>query len=130
MAESLIREKTYSFALTIIELYKLLIQQNEYILSKQLLKSGTSVGSNVEEALAGQSRPDFLSKMSIASKEARESNYWLRLLRDGKILDPKYLEKPLADSKELVLILTSIVKTTAKTTTTKKSKSIKAVHSS
>lgn len=124
MKKSLIKEKAYSFALTVIELYKVLVQQNEYILSKQLLKSGTSIGSNVEEALAGQSRPDFLSKMSIASKEARESNYWIRLLRDGKIVDPKYLEKPLADSRELVLILTSIVKTTAKTTVTKKSKAI------
>ena len=122
MARSLIQEKAYNFALTIIELYKLLIRQNEFVMSKQLLKSGTSIGSNVEEALAGQSRPDFLSKMSIASKEAHESNYWLRLLRDGKILELNYLEKPLADSRELVLMLTSIVKTTSKTTKTKNSK--------
>ena len=75
MKKSLIQEKTYAFALSIIELYRLLIRKNEYVISKQLLKAGTSVGANVEEALAGQSRPDFLSKMSIASKEARESNY-------------------------------------------------------
>lgn len=116
MEKSLVKEKAYKFALTIIQLYKLLIQQNEYVMSKQLLKSGTSVGSNVEEALAGQSRPDFLSKMSIASKEARESNYWLRLLRDGKIIDQKHLEKPLIESQELINMLTAIVKTTAATT--------------
>ncbi len=83
MKESVIKEKSYSFALQIIELYKELMKQNEYVLSRQLLKSGTSIGANVEEALAGQSRADFLSKMSIASKEARETKYWLRLLRDG-----------------------------------------------
>ncbi len=83
MKESVIKEKSYSFALQVIELYKELMKQNEYVLSRQLLKSGTSIGANVEEALAGQSRADFLSKMSIASKEARETKYWLRLLRDG-----------------------------------------------
>jgi four helix bundle protein len=113
MAEkSPIKEKSYSFALTVIELYKLLNQKNEYVMSKQLLRSGTSIGANVEEALAGQSRPDFLSKMSIASKEARESNYWLRLLRDSKIIEKKHLDKPLIESDELVRILTAIVKTT------------------
>lgn len=84
--QSLIKTKSYNFALEVITLYKQLIEQNEYVISKQLLKSGTSIGANVEEALAGQSRPDFLSKMSIASKEARETNYWLRLLRDSKLL--------------------------------------------
>lgn len=113
MAKSLIQDKTYTFALTIIKLYKLLVQRGEYVLSKQLLKSGTSIGANVEEALAGQSRPDFLSKMSIASKEARETNYWLRLLRDSALIEGRYLEKPLADSAEIICMLTSIVKTTA-----------------
>ncbi len=115
MRKSLIQEKAYKFALTTIELYRHLIEQNEYVMSKQLLKSGTSIGANVEEALAGQSRPDFLSKMSIASKEARESNYWLRLLRDSNSIERKFLVKPLADSEEIICILTSIVKTTAKT---------------
>jgi four helix bundle protein len=119
MRKSLIQEKAYNFALTIIELYRLLVQKNEYVMSKQLLKSGTSIGANVEEALAGQSRPDFLSKMSIASKEARESNYWLRLLRDSNIVEKKYLLKPLADSDEIISMLTSIVKTTSKTATSK-----------
>src|SRR5512135_1105145 len=102
MRKSLIQEKAYAFALTIIELYRLLMKKNEYVMSKQLLKSGTSIGANVEEALAGQSRPDFLSKMSIASKEAREANYWLRLLRDSGVIEQKYLEKPLTDSEEII----------------------------
>jgi four helix bundle protein len=113
MKESLIKDKSYKFALVIIDLYKLLIKLNEHVLSKQVLKSGTSIGANVEEALAGQSRADFLSKMSIASKEARETNYWLRLLRDSKFLDIKHLEHPLSESEDIVRILTSIVKTTS-----------------
>jgi len=115
MTKSLIKEKTYKFALTIIQLYQLLVQRGEFVLSKQLLKSGTSIGANVEEALAGQSRPDFLSKMSIASKEARETNYWLRLLRDSALIECRYLEKPLAETAEIICMLTSIVKTTAAT---------------
>ncbi|WP_211341998.1 four helix bundle protein [Chlorobaculum thiosulfatiphilum] len=75
MKENLIRDKSYRFALSIIDLYKILVAKQEYVMSKQLLKSGTSIGANVEEALAGQSRADFLSKMSIASKEAREARY-------------------------------------------------------
>jgi four helix bundle protein len=114
MQKSIIKEKAYNFALTIIELYKRLTKINEYVISRQILKSGTSIGANVEEALAGQSRPDFLSKMSIASKEARETNYWLRLLRDGKFLDQEHIEKPMSESEEIIRLLTSIVKTTAK----------------
>ena len=112
MAKSLIKEKSYFFALEIIGLYKALLKQNEYVLSKQLLKSGTSIGANVEEALAGQSRADFLSKMSIASKEARETNYWLRLLKDSGIISKTEIEPLLAESESIANILTSIVKTT------------------
>jgi four helix bundle protein len=75
MKENLIKEKTYSFALKIIELYRSLCEQNEFVISKQLLRSGTSIGANVEEAAAGQSRKDFVAKMAISSKEARETNY-------------------------------------------------------
>lgn len=82
MKENLIKDKTFQFSLSIIELYKMMIAQNEYVLSKQLLKAATSIGENVVEAGAAQSRKDFLSKMSIASKEARETQYWLMLL-DG-----------------------------------------------
>lgn len=111
--ESIIKKRTYEFSLKIVDLYKILISVNEYVLSRQLLKAGTSIGANVEEALAGQSRADFLSKMSIASKEARETNYWLRLIIDSKILED-YRVKPLvAESSEIIRMLTSIVKTTS-----------------
>ena len=113
MATSLIKDKSYCFALKIIGLYKVLLKHNEFILSKQLLKSGTSIGANVEEALAGQSRADFLSKMSIASKEARETNYWLRLLKDSGIISKTEIEPLLAESESIANILTSIVKTTS-----------------
>lgn len=80
MKENLIKDKTFQFSLSIIEQYKIMIAKNEYVLSKQLLKAATSIGGNVVEAGAAQSRKDFLSKMSIASKEARETQYWLMLL--------------------------------------------------
>jgi len=109
MEKSLIKEKSYEFALSVIRLYSILVDNNEYVLSKQLLKPGTSIGANIEEALAGQSKGDFLSKMSIASK----ANYWLRLLRDSKITDKKILEPLIRESESLIRILTSIVKTTS-----------------
>jgi len=112
MKRSLIREESYSFALNIIRLYRSLVSRNEFVISRQVLKSGTSIGANVEEALAGQSRADFLSKMSIASKEARETNYWLRLLRDsGLSLEGEVLEI-LTESERILKMLTAIVKTT------------------
>lgn len=113
MQKSIIKEKSYSFALRVIELYRILLKQNEYVLSKQLLRSATSIGANVEEALAGQSRADFLSKMSIASKEARESNYWLRLLRDSNAIEKNVADALLADAESIVNILTAIVKSTS-----------------
>jgi four helix bundle protein len=111
--ESIIKKRTYEFALKIIDLYRMLISVNEYVLSRQLLKAGTSIGANVEEALAGQSRADFLSKMSIASKESRETNYWLRLIIDSKILEEHHVKPLIAESSEIIRILTSIVKTTS-----------------
>ncbi|RII27949.1 MAG: four helix bundle protein [Geobacter sp.] len=117
MSQNLIREKSYAFAVKIIKLCKKLEESKEYVLAKQLLKSGTSIGANVEEALAGQSRADFISKMSIASKEARETNYWLRLLRDSQILCQDQVQNLLSESEELINILTAIVKTTSKTKT-------------
>ena len=109
--ENIIIDKTFEFSLRIIELYKYLtIEKKEYILSKQLLKSATSIGANVEEATAAQSRKDFLSKMSIASKEARETIYWLRLLiKSDYITDDGILN----NSIEIKKIITSIVKTTS-----------------
>jgi four helix bundle protein len=109
---NIIKEKTYKFSLNIIRLYKELYERKEFILSKQLVRSGTSIGANVEEAIAAQSRKDFISKMAISSKEARETNYWLRLLRDSQLredIDYSYL---IRESEEIIKILTSIVKTT------------------
>ena len=112
MAESVIQKKSFEFALEVIRLYRQLQEQHEYVLSKQLLRSGTSIGANVEEASAGQSRKDFLMKMSIASKEARETKYWLRLLQESKIANVS-VSNELNHIDELIRILTSIVKTTA-----------------
>jgi len=83
--ENLIADKTFDFALDIIDFYIQLKDKKEYVLSKQLLRSGTSIGANVEEAIAAQSKKDFINKMSIASKEARETKYWLRLLDKSKL---------------------------------------------
>jgi four helix bundle protein len=112
MEESIIQQKSFAFALQVIGLYKQLLAQREYVLSKQLLKSGTSIGANVEEAVAGQSRRDFLSKMSIALKEARETRFWLRLLRESDLAKIN-LTTELRNVDELIRILTSIVKTTS-----------------
>lgn len=113
MKDNIVQKKSYAFSLSIIALYRDLLRQNEFVLSKQLLRSGTSIGANVEEALAGQSRADFISKMSIASKEARETCYWLRLLRDSNTLPADKVEPLLAESQSLINLLTSIVKTTS-----------------
>lgn len=86
MKHNLIKEKSFDFALLIIELYKLLISKQEFVISKQLLRSATSIGANIEEASAGVSRKDFLNKMTIASKESRETRYWLNLLDRSKWL--------------------------------------------
>jgi four helix bundle protein len=112
--DNIIREKTYPFSLKIIDLYQNLCKQREFVLSKQLLRSGTSIGANVEEATAAQSKKDFIAKMSIASKEARETNYWLRLLRDSKIASEIDLSKHLEESEEIIKIITAIVKTSQK----------------
>lgn len=114
MPESIIQRKSFDFALEIIRLYRELVAQHEYVISRQLLRSGTSIGANVEEATAAQSRRDFLSKMAIGSKEARESKYWLRLLQQSGLVKVDVSELlRLAD--ELIRILTAIVKTTGST---------------
>ncbi len=112
MGESIIQKKSFEFTLEIIRLYSELQERREYVLSTQLLRSGTSIGANVEEASAGQSRKDFLAKMSIASKEARETRYWLRLLQESKMVDVDVTNE-LTHANELIRILTSIVKTTS-----------------
>jgi len=108
--KSIIQKKSFEFALKIIELYRQLVANKEYVLSKQLLRSGTSIGANVEEASAAQSKKDFINKMSIASKEARETRYWIRLLQKSKIVSLDY-KIYLEETEEIIKILTSIVKT-------------------
>jgi len=109
--QNIIKEKTYQFAVDIIYLYKKLMHRNEYVIAKQLVRSGTSIGANVEEATAAQSKKDFVAKMSISSKEARETNYWLRLIRDTSIIENNDLTDLLKESEEIIKILTSIIKT-------------------
>ena len=108
---NIIKEKSYNFALDIIEICRKMQTQKEYVLSKQLLKSGTSIGANVSEATAAQSRKDFIAKMAISSKEARETLYWLQLLKDSKLFDDIDFPSAIARCEELIKILTSIVKT-------------------
>jgi len=111
MAKSVVKEKSYDFAIQIVGLCTKLKQKKHFEIASQLLRSGTSIGANVEEALAGQSRKDFFAKMAIASKEARETNYWLRLIKDGGIIDRRNINSVIEKSEELIKILTSIVKT-------------------
>ena len=108
--DNIIQAKSFDFALKIIGLHQKLVEQKEYILSKQLLRSGTSIGANVEEALAGISKKDFTAKMSISSKEARETRYWLRLYDASKLVDLDYSEY-LVEIEDIINILTAIVKT-------------------
>lgn len=108
--ENIILEKSYAFALKIMCVAKLIREQREFDLASQLWRAGTSIGANVEEAQAGQSRADFRSKMSIAAKEARESHYWLRLTRDGKVFDGTELADLIEENESIKRILTSIVK--------------------
>jgi four helix bundle protein len=113
---NLIKEKSYTFALLTIDLYKFLIKKGEFVLSKQILRSGTSIGANIEEAQASQSRKDFLSKISIASKEARETLYWLRLLEESNLIENYQKENELfTEINSIINILTKITKTTFKT---------------
>ncbi len=106
----MIEERSFKFALTILALVKNLRAKKEYVFVDQLLKSATSIGANVSEAGAGQSKKDFIAKMAIASKEARETRYWLRPLKEGNILN-EGLEGPLNEIDQLIKILTKIVKT-------------------
>ena len=106
------REKSFEFAIVVIRLYKRLQGMKEYVISKQLLRSGTSVGANIEEAAAASSRRDFLYRMTVASREARESVYWLRLLDESDLVPELDVDRELESARELVRLLTSIVKTT------------------
>jgi four helix bundle protein len=110
--ENLIQEKSYSFALRIVKLYRWLCEEKkEFLLSKQLLRCGTSVGANVEEAIGAHSQKDFHSKIRIAYKESRETHYWLRLVHDSNYIDDNAFRSISVDCEELIKILGSITKT-------------------
>ncbi|WP_294272546.1 four helix bundle protein [uncultured Chryseobacterium sp.] len=110
--DNLIQIKTFDFALNIIQFYSQCKSKNEFILSKQILRCGTSIGANVEEAIAAQSKKDFVSKLSIANKEARETKYWLRLYQSSNLIEIK--TKPhLKEIESIINILTKIIKTSS-----------------
>jgi four helix bundle protein len=110
-SDNVVQSKSYAFAVRIVRLYQhLCLEKKEYVLSKQVLRCGTSIGANIEEAIGGQSRADFVSKMAVAYKEARETSYWLRLLRDTDYLAPSQFRNIYADAEELCRIIASIQK--------------------
>ena len=111
MKKNLIADKTFDFALKIIDLSFKLKEEKEFIISNQILKSGTSIGANVEESIAAQSKKDFVAKLSISAKEARETRYWLRLLQKSNLtkLDVEY---HLDEIEQIIKILTKIILTT------------------
>jgi four helix bundle protein len=110
MKENLIKTKSFQFSLNAIEVYKLLIAKNEFVLSKQFFRSATSIGANVEEADAGYSKKDFAAKMSISSKETRETLYWIKLIEASNFIEYDFNNLK-AECESIIRILTSIVKT-------------------
>ena len=109
---NVVRDKSYAFAVRVVKAYRYLAEERrEYVLSKQLLRAGTSIGANVEEAIGGQSSKDFYSKLSVAYKEARETHYWIRLLTDTEYLTASQANSLLADADELLKIIGRILKT-------------------
>ncbi len=113
--ENVISVKSYEFALRIIRLHKYLTEKKvERNLSTQVLKSGTSIGANIEEAIGGTTKKDFKHKLSISYREARETHYWIRLLRDSEFITVHSANSLLTDCEELLKILGSIIKTTKK----------------
>ena len=113
--ENVLVERSLAFAVRIVKLYKYLCEEKkEFVLSKQLMRSGTAIGANIEEAIGGQSDKDFFAKLTIAYKEARETHYWIRLLTDTDYLTKEQSESILTDTEELLKIIGSIQKTMKK----------------
>jgi len=112
--ENILKVKSYAFALWVVKLYKYLCNNKEYVLSKQVLRSGTAVGALVSEAEFGQSKADFISKLSIALKEANETLYWLSLLKDSRFIDEKMFKSIQPDAKEPIKLLVSSINTAKK----------------
>lgn len=113
MKYSILREKSKAFAIRIIRMYQWLTKEKkEFILCKQCLRSGTSIGANITEGLNAQSTSDFLARLYISLKEANETNYWLELLYETEYIDKKKFDSMNKDCLELIKLLTSIIKTT------------------
>lgn len=112
MRNNIIHEKSYAFALRIVKAYKYLTnEKKEFVLAKQILRSGTAVGALIKESEHAQSKADFINKISIALKEANETSYWLCLLKDSDFLEIKIYDSINAECEELIKILVSIIKT-------------------
>lgn len=108
-----LQQKSYAFALRCVRAYRYLSGEcHEHVLSKQMVRSGTSIGANCKEAINAQSRADFINKLSIALKEAGETEYWLELLHDGEYIDNQTYESIINDCIELIKLLTSIINST------------------
>ena len=120
--DNIILDKSKAFAIRIVNLYKKFLYKNddpllrEYVMSKQILRSGTSIGANVRESRRAQSTPDFITKLYIALKEADETSYWLELLHETGFITDEMFESVYADCEELLKLLTSIIKTTQENT--------------
>ena len=110
--ENIVVSKSYGFALKIVELYKFLVDKKEYVMSKQVLRSGTSIGANIHEAVSSESKRDFMHKLGIAVKESRETSYWLNLLKDSMFISIEKFSELIEDCNELTRILNSIILTT------------------
>lgn len=112
MKQNIIQEKTFKFSIAIVELYKHLVyNKKEFVIAKQLLRSGTSIGANVEEAIGGQSKKDFYTKICIAYKEARETDYWLRILEATNFIEKNDYANIAVNLLEILKILGSTKKT-------------------
>ncbi|MBM2817056.1 MAG: hypothetical protein HW421_3818 [Ignavibacteria bacterium] len=108
--KSIVKEKSFNFAVRIVKLYKYLIEdKKEFILSKQLLKSGTSIGANIREAINGESKVDFIHKLGIAQKECDETLYWLELLKESEIMSQKEFDSIYPEALELLKMTRSII---------------------
>ncbi len=111
--ENLIKDKSYEFALRVIKLYQYLIKEKkEFVISKQILRSGTSIGAMIRESVYGESRADFIHKLSMANKEAHETQYWIQLIRDSHFISAKAADSLLIDCEELCKIISRIILTT------------------
>lgn len=116
MKENPVRDKSFAFALRIVKLAKFLeTEKREYVLSKQVLRSGTAIGALVRESEHAESKADFIHKMSIALKEANETEYWLELLYEGEYIDKRSFQSMKLDIEELIKLLTAIVKSAKRT---------------